>query len=250
MALPQWQCRMGSQDIHVVDEVLQSNTYRLPRRMAGIVAIDIGCHIGAATAAFLERGVLHVYAYEPHPENYRLARQHLAHYGDRVTLVNRAVVRSDEPPALVYMPRTFGRFRGYSATGGLNTLPAPQREDDVACPTIAFDAIIDQARQEYPQAPLWLKLDGEGVEWPALLTSRRLHEISQIVAEGHCQPEPLMIDGVAVPCTRQTLATWMAEAGWDVEILEYSPCDAHIFRFFAAPAVPEESPHGRARVTG
>jgi FkbM family methyltransferase len=174
----------------IFDGVVVCNEYRLPARFTPTdIVIDVGAHIGSFAYAAVTRGGQHVYSVEPDRENCACARKHLKQYIERgdVQLVEAAVWRSDPNddelrfdgyPAF---PPSFVGMAGILNTGGGSVMWASG--DPVA--KIAFDDLIDVATGQGDSRVRLLKLDCEGAEWPALLTSRRLHLIDEIAGEFH-----------------------------------------------------------------
>src|ERR1043165_1854134 len=87
--------REGSVDRNVFDEVITRNSYRVPERFPpNAVVIDIGAHIGCFSVLCAQRGASKVLAFELMPENYEIAKGHLAQF-PQVELFNKAVWTSD-----------------------------------------------------------------------------------------------------------------------------------------------------------
>jgi FkbM family methyltransferase len=174
----------------IFDGVVVRNEYRLPARFAPTdIVIDVGAHIGSFAYAVVMRGGEHVYGIEPDRANCARAREHLKPYIERghVRLVEGAVWRSDPNDDELRFdgyhafPRSFAGMEGILNTGGGSVMWCGG--DPVA--KIAFDDLIDLATGQGGSRIRLLKLDCEGAEWPALLTSRRLHLIDEIAGEFH-----------------------------------------------------------------
>jgi FkbM family methyltransferase len=166
------------------------NEYRLPGRFAPTdVVIDVGAHIGSFAYAVVMRGGEHVYSIEPDRENCACARENLKPYIERgcVHWMEGAVWRSDSNDDELRLdgyqvfPPSFGGMAGILNTGGGSVMWGAG--DPVA--KVPLDDVIDLATRHGERRVRLLKLDCEGAEWPALLTSRRLHLIDEIVGEFH-----------------------------------------------------------------
>jgi FkbM family methyltransferase len=218
-----WQCRNATNDHHIILEVVEHNCYRLPPRLGvGSVVVDVGAHVGAFSVLALDRGAFAVFAFEADPGNAALAREHLAPYGERAQLYQLAVVRSDAPPPVVYMPRTYPVYAGLRNTGGNSVFGLAGEEVDA----IALDellALVDGVERRGIDV---LKLDCEGSEFPLLLTSRELARVRTVVGEFHefrgGIPAAAGVDGCP-GFTRNALARHLADQGFAVELVDYQP---------------------------
>jgi FkbM family methyltransferase len=168
-----WRLRAGTLDRRIFLDVVARNEYRLPRRFdPGDVVLDVGAHVGSFSLAALRRGAARVLACEPARDNYRVLEHNLAPYASRVTLLRRAVWRSDGLPAVLALanpldPRNTGAAR--VCAGGEGAL------------SVGLDELIEQAGGRVRL----LKLDCEGAEWPALLTASRLGAVAEVRGEYH-----------------------------------------------------------------
>lgn len=185
-----WQFRRGTLDQAIFDGVVLLNEYRLPARFdPADIVIDVGAHIGSFAYAVVTRGGEHVYSIEPDRANCAYARHHLAPYVEngQVRLMEGAIWRSDPNDDEVRFdgyhpfPRSFAGMEAVLNTGSGSVIWG------VGDPVekIALDDVIDLATRHGEHRVRLLKLDCEGAEWPALLTSRTLHLIDEIVGEFH-----------------------------------------------------------------
>ncbi len=156
-----------------------NNEYQLPPRFeADDIVIDLGAHIGSFAFASLVRGANHLISIEAHPDNFRLAQQHLTDYIESGKLDLRwgAVWRSDEHPDRLF----YGDFPTIGDdlwnTGNVEVHTS---NNGHMTPVISLDDLI---ADEYIRL---LKLDCEGSEFPILLTSKRLDQVEEIVGEFH-----------------------------------------------------------------
>jgi FkbM family methyltransferase len=223
--------RRGTLDWSIWQSVVMHNEYCLPEQFRPTdVVIDIGAHTGAFSFACLSRGAGRVFALEPEPENYQLARQNLARFGGRSYLDNRAVWRSDGPGRRLFHtpsldPRNTGGG-GVFATGGGTPVEA-----------IGLDALLDElAAGHGVRRVRLLKVDCEGSEYPVLLTSRKLHVIDEICGEYHEYggdlPEHLRIDGVP-RFDRHALQAGLQAQGFTVALVPTNPGHSNLGLFFA-----------------
>src|SRR5262245_31406793 len=174
----------------IFNGVVVQNEYRLPVRFDPTdIVIDVGAHIGSFAYAVVMRGGEHVYSIEPDRVNCTYARENLKPYLERgyVQLTEGAVWRSDPNDDELRFdgyhpfPRSFAGMEGVLNTGNGSVMWGVG--DPVA--KIALDDVIDLVTNHGEHRVRLLKLDCEGAEWPALLTSRRLHVIDEIVGEFH-----------------------------------------------------------------
>ena len=225
-------CRPGTADALIFDLVRNQNEYQLPPTLKpDDVVIDIGTHIGSFCLAALERGSHRVHGYEVDGVNYRQAADNLRPFGSRVTLVNKAVWRSDTPvDHLYFCPSADGN------TGGGNVGWA---ETGHAVPCVPFDEAVRAATDGGTRRVRMLKIDCEGSEFAILLTAKTLHLVDAIAGEyhefggdydPHEIPPPARIDGY----TRFTIAELSAglrKAGFAVT--HTRPPGSHMGLFFA-----------------
>ncbi len=160
------------------------------------VVLDVGCHIGAFTRLAADRGA-RVIGYEANRENYRLACLNTADH-QRVTIRHAAIWRSDRPPGVVhFVPSANAENTGggtvlFDSTQvaqavirdreGCRSAVTPEANlpsvHDVQ--SVPLDAVLEELGDVQV-----LKIDAEGVEFPVLLTSRRLRQCALIVGEFH-----------------------------------------------------------------
>jgi FkbM family methyltransferase len=173
-------------DQGIFQHVVEENEYNLPDRFdPDDIIVDIGTHIGSFSYAALIRGAGRVYGFEPFLENFDLATQNLAQFGDRVQIQHKAVWRSDSSAERLYFRKC--PLEGQTAAGVAfapthEELDVP-RDEDVE--VILFDDLVRDASGEARQRIKLLKIDCEGSEFPILLTSKSLPLIDTIVGEFH-----------------------------------------------------------------
>ena len=185
-----WNFRRGTLDRMIFDGVVVCNEYRLPSRFAPHdIVIDVGAHIGSFAYAVVTRGGQHVYSIEPDRANCACARENLKPYIEQGLRAadgrRRLAFRSERRRAplrrVSSLPAIVRRPGGILNTGGGSVMWGAG--DPVA--KVALDDVIDLVTSHGERRVRLLKLDCEGAEWPALLTSRRLHLIDEIVGEFH-----------------------------------------------------------------
>jgi FkbM family methyltransferase len=154
--------------------VTRYNEYKLPRSLSpDDVVIDVGAHIGSFSLAATMRGSQRVFAFEPNPANFRLARHNLApHPG--VQLLRKAVLGTSGRVTPISFP-TQGQLQN---TGGSGVTLDPEGK----VPSTTLDEILLQ----HPRVAI-LKLDCEGAEWGLLLKSKELRRVQFICGEYHAR---------------------------------------------------------------
>jgi FkbM family methyltransferase len=203
-----WTFRPGTLDRMIFNGVVVHNEYRLPVRFDPTdIVIDVGAHIGSFAYAVVVRGGEHVYGIEPDRANCARARENLRPYIESgyVQLMEGAVWRSDANDDELRFdgyhpfPRSFAGMEGILNTGNGSVMWGVG--DPVA--KVALDDMIDRVTSHGERRVRLLKLDCEGAEWPALLTSRRLHLIDEIVGEFHEIGGPFLEISEERPSTAQ-----------------------------------------------
>ncbi|MGC8615372.1 MAG: FkbM family methyltransferase, partial [Thermoprotei archaeon] len=138
-------------------------------------ALDVGASIGDTAIYFSLRGAKEVVAFEPYPFPYRFAVENVEANGLRnVRLINAAV--ADENGSI--------RLTTGETTTGDDLKPS---EDGVEVPVYSLDRVLE----EYGPFEV-LKMDCEGCEYGALISSRRIGELKQIQVEYHYGPERIV----------------------------------------------------------
>ena len=89
--------RPGTADVEsVIDNIFREEYGQFPKGFSPKVIVDAGAYIGDTSAYFLSRfRDARVLALEPNLESYELARGNLAHYLDRVSLLQKAMWNTD-----------------------------------------------------------------------------------------------------------------------------------------------------------
>lgn len=225
--------RPGTTDFGIADCIFHHAEYPLPARFrASDTVIDVGAHIGAFSLACLQRGAGRVWAYEVDVGNAALCRQHLAPYGERVAVMQFAVWRSDEAPALLHLSDCV-REQALLNTGSRDVFA----ESGVPVQTMALDTILRLA------GPVrLLKLDCEGSEFPILATSERLGQVQEIVGEVHeyggphdARTPPFALPGLDA-WTGAALGDLLAQRGFTVWLERQHTIDGrptHLLRLHA-----------------
>jgi len=91
--------RVGTPDIAtIVNNVVREEYGAFEPEIAPQFMIDAGAYIGDSSAYFASKFPrLSIVALEPHPDNHKLASRNLAPYGERVTLLDKALASTSRP---------------------------------------------------------------------------------------------------------------------------------------------------------
>ena len=171
--------RPGTNDEAMFHHLQTNNEYRLPDRFEPEdIIVDVGVHIGGFSHSALSRGARRVHGFEAEPSNCEVARKNLAAFGDRVTIHNKAVWRSDRPASTLH----FCYSSDNANTGGGGVF---WDSPGVEVPAVPFDQVIMEVTNGGARRISLLKIDCEGAEFPILLTATRLDLIDRIVGEFH-----------------------------------------------------------------
>lgn len=163
--------RVGTIDREVFQGVAVQNEYQLPERfLPRDVILDVGAHIGSFVRACHDRGSREIHAYEPHAENFEMARRNVGRLAG-VHLHAGAVLDSAGFAKVGPFPRDPGKEN----TGGAIVTKST---DGIA----AFG--INELLQRLGYVTL-LKLDCEGSEWPILGALTEWDRIAAICGEYH-----------------------------------------------------------------
>ena len=172
--------RAGTWDQVIFENVIRGEYGQL--RFQGATVVDIGAHIGGFSVLAALGGARRVLAFEAWAANCGLLAKNCAGLG-AVECRHAAVWRSDLPVVVLHWRESANREN----TGGGTVLDCaavagamlPGR-DTHAVSAVAFDDVVAAAG-----VVDILKIDAEGSEYPILFTSRRLHQIREIVGEYH-----------------------------------------------------------------
>jgi FkbM family methyltransferase len=218
--------RPGTIDRRLFREVVVANAYELPPRFAPTdVLLDVGAHVGCFALAALRRGAGTVWCCEPAAANFALLEHNLAPFGPRAPLLRAAVWRSDEAVPLLPFRNPTPRNTG---AGGVGDGPGGEK-----VPALPFDRLVERACARGPGRVRLAKLDCEGAEWPALLTSRALHRVDALCGEYHLGPLSEQFAGTADPArARAVLADCLAAHGLRCRLAPH-PQAPHLGLFFA-----------------
>ncbi len=135
--------------------------------------IDIGGFIGDSAMYFAIKGARNVYAYEPYPDSFEIAKKNILYNNleNKITLFNKGVGKEKEHILLDQ------NVEGYSGSELKNS---PKGKD---IEIITLDEIADK----YNLNDAILKMDCEGCEYDIILNSKKdtLRRFSQIMIEYH-----------------------------------------------------------------
>lgn len=170
-SIPDWQAPF------VWQSVVQDNEYDLPNSLKDKVIIDAGANYGAFSLACFYRDAKHVVAVEGNTINSKHYQKNLKDRLGRFTLIekmiwetNKGLELPDNPFHTDFDPWTTSVF---SRREGVKRL----------WPSIHIDEVIDIA-SEKGEIDL-MKIDIEGGEYPALMTSTKLRKVKRVVGEAH-----------------------------------------------------------------
>lgn len=199
--------RPGTVDREIWVEAVELNTYRLPPLFDhGDNVLDCGAHTGSVAWRCAVSGAS-VVAVEPSSDNFRLLLHNLDAVKDRVLCVNAGVWRSDRPACVL----PFARNWQVANTGGGCTMSdgEPRRHDALGIP---LDTLL-QLRERWRL----VKLDCEGAEMPAILTSRELGRVQAVTLEYHERTTIPAHADCGLPFTAGALADCLRRQGFEVE---------------------------------
>jgi FkbM family methyltransferase len=170
--------RPDTYDAEAWASVYDRNEYGIPDRLDGVVVLDIGAHIGAFSRLCLDRGCLHVFAYEANAKNMASLAENTA--GLSCERHHAAVWRSDVADGeLDFHPSA---LTGHTGGGAVAPAGRGRHENwwapsDCRVRSVRFDDVVTLAIKTFPRARLIVKLDCEGSEFPIVLTARTLGTI-------------------------------------------------------------------------
>lgn len=210
--------------------VLLEDEYRLTGRgplQADDVVIDVGAHVGSFSYLCHRLGSRRIHAFECGPETFRRLRENLAGLSG-IQAEQRAVFRSDTRDELLLAQ---SGARGAN-TGSNSVMLADDSSGVDPVQTIGLDEVLAR----FDRVRL-LKLDCEGAEFPALLTSEALGRVDEIVGEYHEVGEEAMkrlapgarVQGYAA-YRKEDLASKLRDRGFEVRLV---PGDGELGLFFA-----------------
>jgi len=162
------------------DGVTLRNEYRLPACLDGGTIIDLGTNVGAFAHWAMRRKAEHIIAVEPWHENWPHIEKNLAGWGDRISLVKKAVWKDDVSKV---------KLSSHDAhiTGNTSTISMLGNYGDVAeVETISLDSLIGDREIRL------VKIDIEGAEGPGMAACTKWRQVQAVVGETH---EGVQIDG-------------------------------------------------------
>ena len=134
--------------------------------------VDIGANVGDTAMYFALKGAKHVYAFEPYPYSYNIAKRNIkqSDLAEKITLLNEGCGKK----ATVNIPEEFKNYGGSDLRGsnnGVKIKVSPLKE------------II----KRYKLKNAVLKIDCEGCEYPVILDAANgdLGAFNQIILEYH-----------------------------------------------------------------
>lgn len=187
--------RPGTKDAHtIINNIIREEYGQVAPRKEPEWMIDAGAYIGDTTAYFLSKfSKLKVIALEPNPENYEMARQNLAPYGNRAIILRKGLYSSEQ-------------VQYFSGAGTGSAISGSGFE--INCTTLA------SLMQCYsiPRFDI-LKMDIEGAEEPIFQCNPEqwLSRTDLIIIEIHSSQAKSLISGVLEEngyCMRQFRSVW------------------------------------------
>lgn len=210
-------------------EVFIENEYGVLHLSSEDVVVDVGAHKGNFALRCLENGAGQVVCIEPCDENFQgLTRALSGRPG--VTLINKAAWSRS------------GLNISFSSRVGLEPLNSSMAtaftdSGDSRVDTVALDDILS----EFETVRI-LKVDAEGAEYPALMSSRLLGRVEEIVGEVHDINEA---NHLRLPlsyrreCTKESLVAHLESFGFEVTIRQSKWTHNHML---AARKTNQEKP--------
>lgn len=170
--------RPGTVDEHIIKEVYEFNSYRLPENMKGMVFVDIGAHIGSATVLASERGA-YVLAIEPNKENYNLLIENTKDF-DLIEICNVAIGTRELFKKLFNNPNNTGGHSLYCNWKDFG-------QDENLFELVRVVSLAEVLKSYEITHVDILKLDAEGAEKEIVdqILSKEMPIIRNIVAEFH-----------------------------------------------------------------
>jgi FkbM family methyltransferase len=225
--------RPGTNDEAMFHHLITHNEYRLPDQFdPQDIIVDVGVHIGGFSYSALSRGARRVHGFEAEPSNCESARHNLREFGDRATIHNKAVWRSDRPAGALHLCYSSDQAN----TGGGSVFWDSKGVD---IPSVPFDEVLLEITDGGKRRISLLKIDCEGSEFPILLTAKRLDLIDRIAGEFHemgCARNPEVIpDHARIPgvpqFTLEALDAHLRRFGFEVTWERHG--DSSLGLFFA-----------------
>ena len=195
-------------DETIRQEVFVENEYDVPALSADDVVVDVGAHKGSFALRCLENGAGQVVCVEPSEENFQELTRALSGI-DRATLMRKAAwsrtgLNISFSTRVALEPHNTGMATAFTESG------------DARADTIALDDILS----EFERVRI-LKVDAEGAEYPALMSSRLLGRVDEIVGEVH---DITPANHLARPlsyrrdCSKEALVAHLESFGFEVTL--------------------------------
>lgn len=174
----------SAHDLLTVNEIFNRVDYPADERTQ--VVVDIGANIGVSATYFATRSATtRVYSYEPSPVNLDRLEANVARFGDRVTVIPKAV--GPTAGKLKFDAEPIGRY------GRLLDDTRPHSENAIEVDVLTLDHVLAEVLDREPHIDV-LKIDTEGAEIPTIAAadSELLARVGVIYAEAtpHKQIRP------------------------------------------------------------
>ncbi|MFL5833432.1 MAG: FkbM family methyltransferase [Solirubrobacterales bacterium] len=152
----------SAHDLLTVNEIFNRVDY--PADEEAQVVVDIGANIGVSAAYFATRSATRsattrVYSYEPSPVNLERLQTNVAPFGDRVTVIPKAV--GPKAGKLKFDAEPIGRY------GRLLDDTVAHSEHAIEVDVVTLDQALAEVLAQEPQIDV-LKIDTEGAEIPTI----------------------------------------------------------------------------------
>lgn len=205
-------------DLGTHKEVILEDCYRIADVpfLDSDTVMDVGANIGLFSGLALERGAGKVIAVEASPHNFSALVRNLNQWSiERVTVLNRAVWRSDQPSKLLHL----NPLPADGNTGGVNVL---ENAGPDTVYTVGLDELIGDKTISF------LKVDCEGSEYPILYTSKKLHQVKRLVIEVHPVDHLMQADANVRPGenTPEHLTVYLVGQGFEIHCQARTGMDA------------------------
>jgi FkbM family methyltransferase len=222
--------RRNTHDFNIFNCVVPHDEYNIPLMGSDSLVVDVGAHIGSFSYLALKRGAERIYSFEAHPENFAVACKNLEQFGNKVTIRNRGVWRSDIDLQDEFLYNDSLENRTDMNTGGLSVL---WNNEGIPVPMVSLDSILKEVTDDGKRHVNLMKVDCEGSEYPILLTCNKLDLVDAICGEYHeiyNVPDRAIVAGWEPPYERTTIKKYLESRGFVVKLV---PMGQNLGLFFA-----------------
>jgi len=165
----------GQLDFDVYQDTFLSQEYALVLPEDPSVIVDLGSNIGATVIYFaLRYPSAKIYAFEPDPDNLKILRANVSAFGNRVTVIDRAIWSQADQVL------KFHQVKGSHWSSSLYARSGETQTTEVMTETL--DRFME--RHGLNRIDL-LKFDIEGAEYEVFESFKRLNDVSVAIGELH-----------------------------------------------------------------